>query len=509
MLKAAVDHIKPTVYKALYKPFYLILLPVFFVLHGYLENFGYISLQNAAILTLIYTALSIGIYSFSYLFFRDTRKASLLTFFWLTFLFFFAALHDFLKLHSPVRLFYRYSFLLPVSALIFLLLFFFFKKTAIRFHRFSVFLNVLFLLYIAIDLTEVCWKTFNPPEIRLSVYGFAKQKDFTICDTCAKPNIYFLLFDEYASTASLKDNNICHNNIDSFLNDKGFSVQEQSRSNYNFTPFSMSSILNMSYITGIKDYSRISAEDYVNTTLLIRDNQVIKFLDAHGYEIVNLSMFDLAGHPATIDQSFLPLKTKLITDRTLFSHMNKDIGWMLITRFPFNLLIKNQYLKHMHNNERFLKEVKELAAERSNKPRFVYAHYYMPHPPFFFDKHGSLKDNQTLQKENKTIPPSAYCDYLVYTNQELKLLISSIQSNDPSGVIIIMGDHGFRTPLVNRSTKHYFQNINAVYFPDKNYQLLYDSISGVNQFRIVFNKFFNQSFPLLKDSSLLLKDKTN
>jgi hypothetical protein len=36
---------------------------------------------------------------------------------------------------------------------------------------------------------------------------------------------------------------------------------------------------------------------------------------------------------------------------------------------------------------------------------------------------------------------------------------------------------------------------------------LYDSISGVNQFRVVFNKLFHQHLPLLKDSSTYLKDK--
>ena len=493
--------------KILTKQFYLVLLPIFFVLHGFLENFGFVSVKNAAILVVIYSAMSLAICLFSYFFFRDFKKASLITVIWLIFFFFFAALHDWLKFHSPIRLFHRYSFLLTISILLLVWLFIFLKKTSIRFYRFSLFLNVLLIIYIVIDIAGIVWKSNDKNQSRLSVYSFAQRKEFTICDTCNKPDIYFLLFDEYGSTISLKEQYNCINNIDSFLISKGFSVQEQSHSNYNFTPFSMSSILNMSYIDGIKNVKSVTADDYANSTLLVRDNQVINFLDAHNYEILNLSMFDLAGHPATVDQSFLPLKTKLITDRTLFAHMNKDIGWLLITKFPFNLFTKTNYLQHLYNNERFLKEAKEISKTRSEKPRFIYAHYYMPHPPFFFDKHGNRKDNKTLFEENIAVPPAAYCEYLVYTNRELRSLISTIQANDPKAVIILMGDHGLRGVTANPYPYHFFQNLNAVYFPDKNYTTLYDSISGVNQFRVVFNKLFNQTLPILKDSSILLRDQ--
>ncbi|MDQ3277751.1 MAG: hypothetical protein M3Q06_05465, partial [Bacteroidota bacterium] len=51
-----------------------------------------------------------------------------------------------------------------------------------------------------------------------------------------------------------------------------------------------------------------------------------------------------------------------------------------------------------------------------------------------------------------------------------------------------------------------FRNLNAYYFSDKDYGMLYDSISPVNTFRVVLNKYFSQSFPLLKDSSFYLVD---
>ena len=74
-------------------------------------------------------------------------------------------------------------------------------------------------------------------------------------------------------------------------------------------------------------------------------------------------------------------------------------------------------------------------------------------------------------------------------------------------MIIFLGDHGFRHTTDPADLSNYFQNQNALYFPDREYHLLHDSISTVNEFRITFNKLFDAGFPLLKDSSIFLTDK--
>jgi len=489
------------------RPLYLLLLPLFFVLHGYLENFGFISIKDSAVLVLSYSVLTSLIFIFSFFVFRELHRAALITAMWMAFFFFFAALHEFLRQHSPILLFSRYGFLLCTFTGLFVILFVFLKRTKKPLKGIRFFLNVLMCVYILVDLAGVAWKAFHPGEHQLSVYGFTHKFDYRTCDTCKKSDIYFLLFDEYASTLSLQQQYNFHNNIDSFLTGKGFHVQPLSHSCYNFTAFSMSSILNMSYIDGIENVKAVTSDDYANCNRLIRENEVIKFLDLQGYEIVNYSVFDLAGNPAMVQQSFLPLKTKLITDRTLFARMNKDIGWVLITKFPFNLFNKNDFLKHLDNNNRFLDLVKKASSVKKPRPRFIYAHFYMPHPPFFFDRNGQRKDNKTVYDEYKFNPPPAYRDYVVYVNSQIRSLVDTIQKNDPSASIVLMGDHGYRTSTTDPHPLYHFQNMNAIYYPDKDYKLLYDSISGVNQFRVVLNKLFHQSFPLLADSSIFLKDK--
>ncbi len=487
-------------------PLYLFLLPVFFVLHGFAENFGFIDIKEAGLLLLSYLFLTLSISGFSYFFFRNWNRASLITTFWISFFFFFGALHEFMKQHSPIQLFSRYSFLLTAALSILFFLFIFFKRSTKPFQRFSIYLNALFLIYIFIDLGTVVWKITHKNEKLLSTYGFARQNQYKVCDTCSKPDIYFLLYDEYGSSLSLKEQYNFNNDLDSFLLDQNFSVQAKSRSNYNFTAFSMSSTLNMSFIEGIKNTKAVTAEDYANCNLLIRDNEVIKFLDAHGYDIVNYSVFDLAGNPAMVEQSFLPLKTKLISDRTLFAHMNKDIGWLLITRWPFKLFSSNNYMKHKENNKTFQQLVVDASNEKLKRPRFIYSHFYMPHPPYFFDRNGNMKDEAVIYNEFKTNPPASYLEYVLYVNSEIKKLVTSIKQNSPSSVIIILSDHGYRE-IKGANYPYVFKNMNAIYFPDKDYTTIYDSITNINEFRVILNKYFHQSFPLLKDSTILLIDK--
>jgi hypothetical protein len=488
-------------------PLYLFLLPTFFVLHGFAENYGFLEAKEAGMLLLSYIFFALSIAGFSYFFFRNWNRAALITVFWMSFFFFFGALHEFLKEYSPVRLFSRYSFLLGTALLILFGLFIFFKKSKKPFTRFSIYLNSLFIIYIVIDLSSILWKASKKDDNLLSVYDFAKESNYTICDTCAKPDIYFLLYDEYSNSLSLKEQYGFHNDIDSFLISRNFSLQEHSRSNYSFTPFSMSSILNMSFIQGIKNVKSVTADDYANCNLLIRDNEVIKILGAHGYQINNLSVFDLAGHPSRVDQSFLPLKTKLISDRTLFAHMNKDIGWLLMTKWPFKLFMRNDYMKHKLNNEEFQELVVQTSLDKNQQPRFTYAHFYMPHPPCFYDKHGNPKDEKTLYQEFKDGRPETYLEYLQYTNIRMRELIDTIQKNDPGSVIVLLSDHGYREKGTKKYS-HFFRNLNAVYFPDRDYRGFYDSVTAINQFRLVFNKMFHLSLPLQKDSSIILVDWT-
>ncbi|MEO6289913.1 MAG: hypothetical protein ABIO76_08335, partial [Ginsengibacter sp.] len=311
------------------QPWYLLLLPLFFVLHGYAENFGFINFSDIAILAVVYIVVAILLYLFFFLFFKNRARSALASFYILVFYFFFGAIQNFFKIH--LNSLSKYSILLSVFIITFAACIVYLKRTRSSFLKLTLFFNFLFLTFVLVDLATIILKKINPPAHKLSAYSFENDYNFSNCLECEKPDIYFLLFDEYASSVSLKKHfNYDNSLLDTFLIDQGFHIQKESKSNYNFTPFSMASMLNMSYLAGINP-SEISIEDYSRCNGLIRNNAVINFLSAQGYEIINYSIFDLAGNPSFVSQDVLPLKTKLITDRTLFGRMRIDLGWMLFT----------------------------------------------------------------------------------------------------------------------------------------------------------------------------------
>jgi len=64
-------------------------------------------------------------------------------------------------------------------------------------------------------------------------------------------------------------------------------------------------------------------------------------------------------------------------------------------------------------------------------------------------------------------------------------------------VIILQGDHGSR---IDSSEKdEHFSILYAIHLPDKNYHHFHDSISPVNTFRILSNRYLNTSFELLEN----------
>ncbi|MFT3935549.1 MAG: sulfatase-like hydrolase/transferase [Chitinophagaceae bacterium] len=317
-----------------------------------------------------------------------------------------------------------------------------------------------------------------------------------------------MVFDEYASTKSLLANFHYDNSvIDSFFTKRGFKVLPNSFSNYNFTPFSMASILNMDYLKDIENVSEIKGADYNKCGTLIKENKVIKLLSSYGYDIVNCSVFDLEGLPSSFEISLLPSKTRLITDQTLYNCFMNDIGW----HWNLNWLnTHDRAFTLLEGNNRMVQQVINESAIQNNKPKFLYAHFEMPHAPFFYTANNQLRSREEVLRTNNYGTPEEYLEYLPYVNAKVEALITSVQENTKGkAVIIAMGDHGYRTLIKGISNEHYFQNLNAIYLPSKDYHLLKDSVSAVNQFRTVFNTLFKQSFEMLPDSSIFLKDKPN
>src|SRR4051812_47926387 len=110
------------------KPIFFLLLPFFFVFHGFTENFHAIPAGDAFWLLLVYLAAAVIIYLLGWLGYRNRLKGALLSFSVMAFHFFFGGVQDFLKKWFDDAFITRYSFLLPFFFILFLVLIVFLKK---------------------------------------------------------------------------------------------------------------------------------------------------------------------------------------------------------------------------------------------------------------------------------------------------------------------------------------------------------------------------------------------
>lgn len=481
----------------IHKEFFIFLLPLFFVLHGFVENFDIVPAWDAFQLFLFYVAAFIILNLIFFLIFKSWRKASLFVFFLMAIHFFFGSFHDNSKKIIGNNFFTSYTFILPVIFLLIIFLFIYIKRRKTNFDRTVRFLNLLFLIFCCLDFvwlfSKILTQKHQNQNSALNVAPYNGPN---------KPDVYLIIADEYAGFQELKD--IFHfdnSDFENALQQRGFHVVKNPKSNYNFTPFSVASILNYSFLS-LADTNH-TAKDIHTMMEMIRNNAVCKFFKASGYKIFNNSFFDIQNEPTKTTETFLPLKTTYITSQTLLSRLNRDIAFNLVTRFHVEWFVKDVLFFNKHNNELLINTTLQTSKDTVT-PKFSYTHLMMPHNPFYFNENGKENDYKLLFRDtDKTM----YLSYLKYSNKKFLSLIDSIQKNSiKPPIIIFMSDHGFRQFKEWQDYKYYFMNNLAIYLPDKNYSPFYDGISAVNVFRALFNTEFNQHLPLLKDSTIFLKD---
>jgi hypothetical protein len=136
-------------------------------------------------------------------------------------------------------------------------------------------------------------------------------------------------------------------------------------------------------------------------------------------------------------------------------------------------------------------------------PRFVYAHFMIPHHPYVFDTNGNspsfIQMAAELGSERKL-----YEAQMHYAGKEMQRTIDAILARSKRRpIIILQGDHGAyrlgNSEIENRNMR--MSILNAYYVPESCKALLYDRISPVNTFRVIFKSCFGQNYNLLPDEN--------
>lgn len=436
--------------------------------------------------------LTLAFLLLSYLLFKkvinNKYKAAILTssilFF---FLFFFdisnfAFSLDFIKMFARLVFFNKQTTTLVILFSVFMaLLSFYLAKYNKEPLRLNWFLNVITIIFLSMRIVQFVQGN--------SIIITLRNNDQVTNNNSSKdtPDIYYIILDSYTGNKSLKKYwNFDNAEFTEYLKSQGFYIAE-SNCNYNQTPFSLSSSLNMSYLD-FKRKNNISNEHFHHLLELIKNSKVVDFLNKNDYKILNYSFFDIPNAPKFYKDYFFLIDG--FFSQSIISTIYSKISGSWNTNEITNLAQNNLTVINNIKNFKII----------GNKHFFIYAHLLLPHFPYFFDKNGKLMPIEYANDAGNRIK---YFEQLRYTNKLIKDCIDSILIHSESKpIIIIQGDHGFRYLKNKDQLAESFTILNAYYFPDQNYNLIYDSISPVNSFRIIFNKYFNKCLPLLKDSTV-------
>lgn len=477
------------------RPYYLLLLPLFFVFHGYVENRDTVSFADAMMLGVWYLIAMLLLVFMLKPAFRSWQKAAIYTLLNATLCLFFGALHDSLKSIGE-GFFSSYRFLLPVYLAAFIFIFVVIRKQHTSYSKMTDYANLLFAVLLVIDTVKLLTArqpSSPPPDAVVA------------CKECTKPDIFLIIADEYAGEAVLQQVMGFSNKsfLDS-LRQAGFQVLPKSTSNYNSTPYAMASLLSMDYLHDNPGRAA-HAEDLNKAYRLINQNDVVRTLKSNGYIVFNHSIFKVDDQPPSVSSMFLTVGKRVIDVHTLWGRANRDLRFQLVTRFKWFSEVEGIAEVLNEGNEILIQKTEQVASKRTGAPKFVYTHLMLPHFPYLFDRNGQPAFRSSLSSE-EWWHQDQYTEYLQYANKRLLSLIHTIQKQtNGEAVILLLSDHGFRQYNdERRQSSLVFVNLNAIYLPKEHFIPFPDTSSNVNQFRRLFNELFQQRYPLLKDSTILL-----
>jgi hypothetical protein len=318
-------------------------------------------------------------------------------------------------------------------------------------------------------------------------------------DAAGGHDIYFIVLDGYARQDVL-DKYYGFDNGDFLqqLQARGLQVSTQSSSNYAWTFLSLVSTLNMRYVTDLFQ-GRLGPESLDRSIVYdaIRDNDVARILRKKGYEIVHLR--STWGATSVNSYADREIRCESSVYNNEFVRAVAESSWLGAFHTKAGVDLAHCNLA----NFRALQGIPP-----SGKPKFVFAHFVLPHHPYLFDKDGRILRNAVVSNQfefQKQLweDRDSYRDQLQFVNRKILETVDALLAQPgPRPIIVIESDHGPGLAKGMSEVSHYavrFANFGAYYLPDAPADLMPSSGSAVNQFRRILSHYFDADLPPLPD----------
>ena len=325
------------------------------------------------------------------------------------------------------------------------------------------------------------------------------------------PDIYYIILDGYPREDVLQEVYGYDNKdfIDT-LTQMGFYVVGKSQSNYAQSALSLASSLNFNYLEALGDGVVPGSEDRLWLLPRIQYSALRQELECLGYSVI---AFETGYYATQIKDAdiYFTHRQDVLSELQAFGELNgfeamliQSSAALIITDATIILpkfLVPDVKAPGQNKRERILnildrlEDIPEIAG-----PKFVFAHIVSPHKPYVFgpeDEYINPSEMFTLGGDLEEGTPEyhiyGYHNQITFINRRLEWLLPHIiNRSETPPIIILQADHG--GPLGDRMAI-----LNAYHFPDSGSEFLYETITPVNTFRLLFNIYFGGDYELLED----------
>lgn len=385
-------------------------------------------------------------------------------------------------------------------------------------------MNWISLALVVLQIGELAYAYINTSLARKQPVSI--QSEFSVGSNLNElPDIYVIVLDAYMRQDALEQDLGYDNSA--FINELtqlGFYVPDCSQPNYSFTYASISALLNMRYIPDAYANDIWSQFTDGGFWSILENNEVQAQLKNIGYKTVAFQeeypllefegsdVFIGTNHP-TINSAYLYPFEVLYKQSTaaillnaldptgkissLFSRNDTDQSGGGMDLSGLTGANKDLVATHIISTAFILDHIPDVPAIAG--PKFTYVHLFIPHYPYVFSPDGQIMTDPGYYSGdrgsavNSTYEVDGYVKQVQYINARMIPILQNIltESKKPP-IILLMGDHGLFDS--NRQT-----NLMAFYLPENGETNLYQTITPVNAFRIIFNQYFGAQYPLLPD----------
>ena len=333
----------------------------------------------------------------------------------------------------------------------------------------------------------------------------APRTDVAASDGEHQRDIYSFVFDRYADAETLSGIGLDNMPFLRALERRGLVVAPEARANYQATNLSLAASLNMRYLDWAREEAGADSGSLRPIIDAIDDHAVGRFLRRQGYRYVHVgSRWDMTRDSSIADVNVrideVSEFTRVFLGSTaLLPLMRRDIiGPAETDRWDF---VRGSTLRQFAETRQ---------AARFRSPKFVFAHFLVPHPPYVFMRDGGRTDQSypTVRQRQH-----AYIEQVRYTNGQILKLLDTVMSGPPDRrpIVIVQADEG---PYPSYGWKDIspwwaatddelrtkFGILTAMHLPGAERKVP-PGITPVNVFRLVLGSYFGADLPLLDDHS--------